>query len=833
VLSVGGDGLHFRVPFGAGTGQLSVRRANLEASAAVQLRTSISGSVDLAQTQPDGSINRTGATDLLVRLRSNPTFQQLTGSDGSYILPDVPAGDQEVEIVPRQSPLPYPARRFKVSVRSGYDNPASRVELAANGVTPGPGGLTLTLVSAGRTPADLPIGHFSTQIAQLTPFGAAIAGAKLTFANTDAIPAGTLATLFYLDQTPGSPTVGRFIPIGTAKVTADGQSVETANNAITQGSYYFVSISRPLCTISGRVVENDGRPVPRAVVQARGQSVLTDGFGGFVLPNVPLLKDTGDRVRVEVSYLRPDGSISRKDSSDVELRANTLITISPEIVIPPLVIKAATTTTVALINNPSVYGQTVTFSATVMLSPPGAGSIQGNISFYDGTTLLGSVVAANGTASLTTAALDVGSHVISAVYAGSSQYRGSTSPSINQIVNKAVTTIGVISQRNPSSFGQQVTLDATVSVVAPGSGKPTGSIQFFAGPASLGTATLSDGKASITTSLLAVGTASITAAYSGNGSFNGSNSSVLSQTVTKGSATITVSSLNNPSFIGQQVTLKAVVNAVSPASGNPVGSVQFVAAGNTLGTASLSGGIASITTSALAVGTYPITAVYGGDSSFNGSTSSAISQMVRKGGTSVSVTSLNNPSTFGQAVTLKATVSVVAPASGNPTGSISFFSNGITIGSANLSGGIASLSVPTLLVGADSITAFFPGDSSFNESTSTAFNQTVNKIGTTTTLTSSPNPADGIHVVTFTAQVFTASSGGGGPTGTVTFNINGLKATSSVNPATGIASIILKGSSIPYNDSGQAPCTADYSGNSVLSSSVSAVYIQKLAFVVL
>ena len=46
-----------------------------------------------------------------------------------------------------------------------------------------------------------------------------------------------------------------------------------------------------------------------------------------------------------------------------------------------------------------------------------------------------------------------------------------------------------------------------------------------------------------------------------------------------------------------------------------------------------------------------------------------------------------NPSVFGQAVTLTATVSAVVPASGTPTGSVTFLDGSITLGTATLSTG--------------------------------------------------------------------------------------------------------------------------------------------------
>src|SRR5262249_27488555 len=93
--------------------------------------------------------------------------------------------------------------------------------------------------------------------------------------------------------------------------------------------------ARPTATISGRVVESDGRPAPRAIVQTRGQSTFTDGFGGFVLNNVPVMKARGDRARVEVSYQRPDGRGSGKDRGEVEVTGGVLGTNKPDVGLDP------------------------------------------------------------------------------------------------------------------------------------------------------------------------------------------------------------------------------------------------------------------------------------------------------------------------------------------------------------------------------------------------------------------------------------------------------------------------------------------------------------------
>jgi hypothetical protein len=57
-------------------------------------------------------------------------------------------------------------------------------------------------------------------------------------------------------------------------------------------------------------------------------------------------------------------------------------------------------------------------------------------------------------------------------------------------VNQASTTMALAASVNPSVYGQSVTFTATVGVVAPGSGRPTGTVAFQEGSTTLNTATL-------------------------------------------------------------------------------------------------------------------------------------------------------------------------------------------------------------------------------------------------------------------------------------------------------------------------------------------------------
>jgi hypothetical protein len=96
---------------------------------------------------------------------------------------------------------------------------------------------------------------------------------------------------------------------------------------------------------------------------------------------------------------------------------------------------ATTTTTLTSSLNPSVFGQNVSFSANVVGSSP-----TGSVQFKDGAASLGTAVAlAGASATLSTAALSVGTHSITAVYSGDAANAPSTSSVVSQVVNAVVT----------------------------------------------------------------------------------------------------------------------------------------------------------------------------------------------------------------------------------------------------------------------------------------------------------------------------------------------------------------------------------------------------------
>ncbi len=191
--------------------------------------------------------------------------------------------------------------------------------------------------------------------------------------------------------------------------------------------------------------------------------------------------------------------------------------------------RAATATVVSSNPNPSVFGQTATFTATVTAVAPGSGTRTGSVTFFDGATPLGTAsLSAGGSAAFATAALSGGIHPVTAVYGGDASFTGSASGALAHTVNAAGTAIAILSSVNPSVLGQPVTFTA---IVTSGAGVPAGTVTFLDGAATLGTSTLSGGAASFVTAGLSAGLHSITAVYGGSASFAGGTSSSLSQTV--------------------------------------------------------------------------------------------------------------------------------------------------------------------------------------------------------------------------------------------------------------------------------------------------------------
>jgi predicted secreted protein len=288
---------------------------------------------------------------------------------------------------------------------------------------------------------------------------------------------------------------------------------------------------------------------------------------------------------------------------------------------------AKTSTSVTASANPTVFGQPVTFTATV--TSPTSGTISGKVMFNDGASTIGSGTINSGKASLITSGLLVGGHSITVTYTGSMQYATSTSSTLSHTVNVASSKTTLSSSANPSVIGQLVTFTSTVTTVAPSTGTPGGSVRFMNGTTELGVATLTGGKATFKFDALPIGTNSITAVYGGSTDFSSSTSSAVVQKVNPAGTITDLTASPNPATVGATVTLRVVISAASPGLGIPTGSVTINDGSTALATIALgAGGSATFSTTKLAKGAHSITAVYRGSADFLSSTSAVLTETI-------------------------------------------------------------------------------------------------------------------------------------------------------------------------------------------------------------
>jgi hypothetical protein len=167
-----------------------------------------------------------------------------------------------------------------------------------------------------------------------------------------------------------------------------------------------------------------------------------------------------------------------------------------------------------------------------------------------------------------------------------------------------------------------------------GSGTPTGSVKFVDGSTTLDTVALNgSGVASFSASTagLPAGSYVLMAEYSGD-SADASSSGSLTTALSKNTTTTVVSITPNPIPANSTVTLKATVKRAD-ATGYATGTVTFYTGTTALGAAvALNGsGVATLAASdaGIAAGTYPIHAVYNGDTADNDSTSASVNATVQ------------------------------------------------------------------------------------------------------------------------------------------------------------------------------------------------------------
>ncbi|MGA9672387.1 MAG: Ig-like domain repeat protein [Terracidiphilus sp.] len=297
-----------------------------------------------------------------------------------------------------------------------------------------------------------------------------------------------------------------------------------------------------------------------------------------------------------------------------------------------------------------------------------------------------------------------------------------------------------------------------------------------------------------------------------NGTWNGVTNAIPTNFAVNGTAcntsltatTTTLAASSTTVATGTSITLTATV-----APSTAAGTVTFLDGTTSLGTGTLSSGKATLSTSFSTAGTHPITAVYGGSTTFATSTSSAVSIAVTstKTPTTTALVASTTTPAVGASVTLTATVSP-----STATGTVTFMSGTTSLGTGTLSSGVATLATSFATAGTDSLTAIYAGSTTFATSTSSAVSITVGttKTATTTALAvSNTTPVVGASV-TLTATVSPSTA-----TGTVTF-MSGTTSLGTGTLSSGVATLTTS-----FATAGPISLTAVYGGSTTFATSTS------------
>jgi VCBS repeat-containing protein len=260
------------------------------------------------------------------------------------------------------------------------------------------------------------------------------------------LKASATVTLSNLNQTynggPRSVTVSTTPEGLSVSVTYDGSETAPTN----AGSYAVVAtVTDPNYT---------GSASDTLTVQKADQTITFGALGDKTYGDPPFDVSATASSGLDVGFSIASGPATISGSTVTITGAGT-VTVrasqagdanynpAPDVDQPFTVNKADTATTLTSSQNPSVYGQSVTFTATVSVQSSGLGTPTGNVTFKDGLTTLGSQpLNGSGQVTFTTSALSVGSHSITAEYAGDGNFNESTSSTLTQTVRARVVWVG-------------------------------------------------------------------------------------------------------------------------------------------------------------------------------------------------------------------------------------------------------------------------------------------------------------------------------------------------------------------------------------------------------
>lgn len=381
-----------------------------------------------------------------------------------------------------------------------------------------------------------------------------------------------------------------------------------------------------------------------------------------------------------------------------------------------ILVKAAPSLSVASGSNPSNVGDSVTFTATLAQAYEPSGNVQFcanssiTISGCSGGTVLCTVAASASPITCTTAALPVGSHFITAWFAGDGNNFSAAASQFSQVVNKRLPSL---SWTQPAAITYGTALGAAqLNATATYNGNPVAGTFTYSPPAG---------------SVLGVG-----AGQQLSATFVPTDTATYATTGEILTTTLDVQFANSTTSLGSVGSARVGVALAVPYSVANAGSGPAVPADGVVVVTASPGGAtcnASVASGQCAItfagaGSYTLTAEFQGSANFLSSVSAPAAVSVSTNTSTTSIGTTPNPSAPGQIVT--ASVSVSDTTGGPvPTGSVQVSANSGETCTATLSGGAGQCTLTLTQLGAHTLSASYAGDAA-NAASSGATTQQVN-----------------------------------------------------------------------------------------------------------
>jgi sugar lactone lactonase YvrE len=461
----------------------------------------------------------------------------------------------------------------------------------------------------------------------------------------------------------------------------------------------------------------------------------------------------------------------------------------------------ATSTTVTVAPTSLANGQAASITATVADQPHSSTHPTGSVSFTDTlgttTTTLSSTSLNSGAATLSGIVLSgIGTHTLSANYAGVSGAFAASSGTVTVVLSKAAVTLSGPTQPVAVTFGQSGSVTITVTGPYNTIAAPTGTISYSilnlsATVVASGTPALTAGASSSSatipiSSTLASGSYTIRVTYGGDGNY-GVTPTVTTIQLSVGQITPAISWTPGTTAITYGAASGGILDA-SALNGTTAVPGAFTY------TATLSGGtaVAVTSTSVLGAGSYTLTATFTPTDTTTYKTVSATATLtVNQASQTISFTPPASPVTYGVSP-------ITLAASGGSSGNAVTFS---VTGPATLSGNTLTITG----AGTVRVTASQAGSTNYSAATSITQTIVITQASASVNLVANANPILITNAVTFTATVIFAA---GTPTGSVQF----------FDGTTLLGTVVLSSGTASYTTSSLAAAThsitAVYSGNS-------------------